>query len=218
MVASGMLSALPAPAELERRCQALAVLDAILCPDPRWREYSFDPASRPGERVATMEAATGDGWLIWFSCHGAVIRGFDHESRVSPWGRKPVEPWPGLFDGLPARLRDGPRLEVDMVESVTFCLWWDAQDPGWRAGVVIQPTIQYQEPDGSEWLLAELLWPAAYQDHAEEVYECVVPLEVVERVYAHEPLTEGLIRAVDPDADAAVALATARAVGFPIGE
>lgn len=58
VVAPGMLSALPAPAELERRCRALAVLDAVLCPDPRWRYYSFDQASRPGERVARMEAAT----------------------------------------------------------------------------------------------------------------------------------------------------------------
>jgi hypothetical protein len=47
VVASGMVSALPAPKELERRCQALAVLDAVLCSDPRWRYYAFDPASRP---------------------------------------------------------------------------------------------------------------------------------------------------------------------------
>ena len=216
MVSSGIVSALPAPVELERRCQALAVLEAILCPHPRWRSYFFDAAFRPGERVARMEAATGDGWLIWFSPQGVVIRGFDHESRVSPWGREPVEPWPGLFDGLPDKLQHGPRLEVEEVESVTFCLWWDLQAPGWRDGLVIRPGAQYQDLDGSEWLLAELVSPAAYQDHAEEVYERLVPLEVVERIYAHEPLTERLIRAVDPDADATVVLTTARAVGFPV--
>jgi hypothetical protein len=37
-----------------------------------------------------------------------------------------------------------------------------------------------------------------------------------ERVYGHEPLTDGLIRSVDPGANAGLALATARAVGYPV--
>jgi hypothetical protein len=215
-VSSRNLSALPAPDELERHCQAMAVLDAILSPEPRWRYFTFDAAFAPGERVAMMDSATGDEWLIWFSPQGVVIRGFDHESPVSPWRRKPVEPWPGLFDGLPAKLRHGPRLEIDGVESVTFCLWWDVEDPGWRAGVVAQPGAGYADPDGSGWLLAELGDPAAYQTHAQEVYERVVPLPVIKRVFAHEPLTEGLIQAVDPAADTAITLTTARAVGYPV--
>jgi hypothetical protein len=55
-------------------------------------------------------------------------------------------------------------------------------------------------------------------DVRQEVYERVVPLDAIEQVYGHEPLTEGLIRAVDPAADTAVALATARAVGYPVAE
>jgi hypothetical protein len=220
MVSSRNPSALPAPGELERRCQALAVLEAILCPfpEPRWRYYAFDAAAGPGERVARMDTGTGDGWLIWFSPQGVVVRGFYHGSPVSPWRREPVEPWPGLFDGLPAKLRHGPRLEIEGVESVTFCLWWDREEPGWRAGVVAQPDAEWADPDGSEWLLAHLSGPAAYQRHAEEVYERVVPLEVIERVYRHQPLSEGLIRAVDPAGDTAVALATATAVGYPVAE
>lgn len=218
MVSSRNPPALPAPDELERRCQALAVLDAILSPEPRWRYFTFNATFAPGERVARMDSATGDGWLIWFSPHGMVIRGFDHESPVSPWRRKPVEPWPGLFDGLPEKLRHGPRLEVEGVESVTFCLWWDVEDPGWRAGVVAAPDAEYADPDGSGWLLAELGGPAAYQTYAQEVYELAVPLDVIEQVYSHQPLTEGLIRAVDPATDTAVALATARAVGYPVAE
>jgi hypothetical protein len=216
VVSSRNLSALPAPEELERRCQALAVLEAILCPEPRWRYYAFDAASGPGERVARMDSATGDGWLIWFSSQGVVIRGFDHDSPVSPWRREPVAPWPGLFDGLPAKLRHGPRLEVEGVESVTFCLWWVMDDPGWRAGAVAQPDAEYADPDGSGWRLAHLSGPAAYQTHAQEVHERVVPLEAIEQVYGFQLLTEGLIRVVDPAADTAVALTTARAVGYPV--
>jgi hypothetical protein len=82
--------------------------------------------------------------------------------------------------------------------------------------VVAQPDAEYGDPDGSGWLLAELGGPAAYQGHAEEVYGRVVPLDAIERVYGHEPLTDGLIRSVDPGADAGLALATARAVGYPV--
>jgi hypothetical protein len=84
--------------------------------------------------------------------------------------------------------------------------------------VVAQPDAEYADPDGSEGLLAELDGPAEYQTYAQEVYERVVPLDAIEQVYGHEPLTEGLIRAVDPAADTAVALATARAVGYPVAE
>ena len=58
------LSALPAPDELERHCQAMALLEAILCPDPRWRGVTFDAAFAAGERVARMDSDTGDRWLL----------------------------------------------------------------------------------------------------------------------------------------------------------
>jgi hypothetical protein len=134
-----------------------------LVPGAAGRYFAFDAAFAPGERVARANSATGDGWLIWFAPQGVVIRGFDHESPVSPWARDPVAPWPGLFDGLPDKLRHGPRLEVGWVESVTFCLWWDVADPGWRAGVVAQPDAEDADPDGSGSLLAELNGPAEYQ-------------------------------------------------------
>ena len=218
MLSSRNPSALPAPGELERRCQAMAVLEAVLCPEPRWRYFAFDAAFAPGERVARANSATGDGWLIWFAPQGVVIRGFDHESPVSPWARDPVAPWPGLFDGLPDKLRHCPRLEVGRVESVTFCLWWDVADPGWRAGVVAQPDAEDADTDGAGSLLAELDGPAEYQVHAQEFHEREVPLEAIAQLYRHQPLTERLIRAVDPDPDMAVALATARAVGYPVAE
>ena len=70
MLSSRNPSALPAPGELECRSQAMAVLEAILCPEPRWRYFAFDAAFAPGERVARANSATGDGWLIWFALRG----------------------------------------------------------------------------------------------------------------------------------------------------
>jgi hypothetical protein len=44
------------------------------------------------------------------------------------------------------------------------------------------------------------------------------PLDAITQLYRHEPLTEQMIRAVDANADTAVAVATARAVGYPVAE
>jgi hypothetical protein len=43
-------------------------------------------------------------------------------------------------------------------------------------------------------------------------------LDAIEYVYEHQPLTEKLICAVVPSTNTAVALATARAVGYPVAE
>jgi hypothetical protein len=48
----------------------MAVLEAVLCPEPRWRYFAFDAAFAPGERVARANSATGDGWLIWLAPQG----------------------------------------------------------------------------------------------------------------------------------------------------
>ena len=43
-------------------------------------------------------------------------------------------------------------------------------------------------------------------------------VDAIEYVYEHQPLTEKLICAVVPSANTAVALATARAVGYSVAE
>jgi hypothetical protein len=81
-----------------------------------------------------------------------------------------------------------------------------------------QPDAEYADPDGSGGLLAELDGPAEYQIHGQELHEHDVPLDAIAQIYGHQPLTEGLIRAVDTDVDTAAALTTARAVGYPVAE
>ena len=84
--------------------------------------------------------------------------------------------------------------------------------------MVAQPDAEDADPDGSGSLLGELDGPAEYQVHAHEFQEREVPRAALARLYRRQPLTERLIRAVAPDHDMAVALATARAVGYPVAE
>jgi hypothetical protein len=85
MISTRDLSELPDIPSLTRLSQSIAVLDTILCPDWDGRYYSFNSKWGDGEQTASMRNGSGDEYFIWFSKHGAAIKGFAHESPISPW-------------------------------------------------------------------------------------------------------------------------------------
>jgi hypothetical protein len=91
---------LPAIADLRGLCRSLAMLDAILSPDWEGRYYSFNASWADGEQMASMRNGSGDEYAIVFSVAGAYVRGFDHESPMSPYANE-GEPWPGVIDEVP---------------------------------------------------------------------------------------------------------------------
>ncbi|MYQ77745.1 MULTISPECIES: hypothetical protein [unclassified Streptomyces] len=93
---------LPAPEELRVHLKALATLDATIGDDPLFVCYTFDTAWDPGEEVALMNNGSGDDFSVHFTPAGVLIRGFDHESAMSPYVNEEV--WPGLIDEVPASL------------------------------------------------------------------------------------------------------------------
>ena len=103
------------------------------------------------------------------------------------------------YDGLPAALhsfRDEPAFSRD---SVTFCLWWEAQRPGWRVGV--REFLTGHDPDGSEEQLAIYDGdPDTYVSWASGYYEKEVNRDAVAAIYAQAPLTADLFRLLNPEA------------------
>jgi hypothetical protein len=71
------------------------------------------------------------------------------------------------------------------------------------------------DPDGSEYLLDVLSGEAAYQQHIEEVYERSVNLDGIQRIYRQEPLTAEVVHAIEEAADVDLAMAVAKAAGYP---
>jgi hypothetical protein len=67
--------ALPDVVTLQRRSQALAVLDAIMSPEWEWRYYSVGSRWAPGEEMASMRNGSGDAYSIVFSVAGRVRSG-----------------------------------------------------------------------------------------------------------------------------------------------
>jgi hypothetical protein len=85
MVQKQRLASFPDVESLKRLSQSLAMLDAILSPDWEFRYYSFNSKWNAGEMMASMRNGSGDDYFILFNSSGAIIKGFAHESPMSPF-------------------------------------------------------------------------------------------------------------------------------------
>ncbi|GAA4494208.1 hypothetical protein GCM10023172_03950 [Hymenobacter ginsengisoli] len=198
---------LPAPADLQRLCKALAALDAINSPDWEYRYYSYNPEWSPDEQVLEMRDGEGDQMLVLFRPEGCVINGFLHEYD-QPDKKQVTRGLPDAFDDF---------MFGEPVASLgtTFCLWYTPAH-GWQHGLV------ENEDDGSE----ELLYifdnqPATYAEWANEYYleetgrQAIAP-EAVAAVYRHELLTKANVLAINEETeDWTMLAADLQEIGYP---
>ncbi|MFJ8208499.1 hypothetical protein [Streptomyces sp. NPDC096033] len=198
---------LPEPALLRAHLRALAVLDGAIGDDPRSTRYRFDAGWGPGQEAALMENGSGDEFSVLFTPAGVLIRGFDHESQMSPHATDDERVWPGVIDDVPSALRpllDEPAFHDEGLGTprVTACLWRETGDTAWRTGPDIGFPSGSPDPDGSGHLFRLLTdrSPEAVQAHFEDHYERPVPLEAVRHVLAGHPLTPETARALNPAA------------------
>ncbi|MEU3611314.1 hypothetical protein ABZ725_03200 [Streptomyces sp. NPDC006872] len=198
---------LPGPAELRTHLRALAVLDAAICDDPQFCCYAFDATWGPGKEAALMDNGSGDDFSVLFTPAGVLIRGFAHESEMSPYGTDNEQVWPGVIDDVPASLRpllDEPAFHDEGIDAprVTACLWRETGDTTWHAGSTIAFPAGSEDPDGSGFLFQLLSDPSpeAVQAYFEDYYERPVPLEAVRHVLAGHPLTPAIAAALNPAA------------------
>ncbi|MFF3739338.1 hypothetical protein [Streptomyces sp. NPDC002566] len=196
---------LPDPAQLRAHLRALAVLDSTIGDDQQFCTYSFDAAWGPGEEAALMENGSGDDFSVLFTPAGVLIRGFDHESEMSPYGTDDEQVWPGVIDEVPAALRpllDEPAFRDEGIDvpRVTVCIWRETGDTAWRTGSAIGFPAGSEDPDGSGYLFHLLTdrSPETVRAHFEDYYERPVPLDAVRHVLAGHPLTPAIVGALNP--------------------
>ncbi|MGW6783904.1 hypothetical protein [Streptomyces sp. NPDC054987] len=194
---------LPSIADLRDHCRSLAMLDAILSPDWEGRYYSFNAGWADGEEMASMRNGSGDEYSILFSAAGAFVRGFCHESPMSPYGND-GEPWPGVTDEVPEPFKpvveDPAFTDEDGVPVVTACLWRGTTDDPWHHGAIELPGNAV-DPDGATSLFGLLVdrSPEAFQRFAEDYYEVSVDLGAVRHVFALRPLSQELVSLLNPE-------------------
>ena len=197
MVAKKLLAELPDKTQLKNLCQSLAMLDAIMQPEWDYRYSSFNSKWNAGEMLATMRNGGGDEYYTFFNEHGAIIKGFDHESEMNLCD-EPEEVWKGVLDDVPKEFESFTADEAFPREYTTFCLWLLDAEGVWKTG-----DIQYSEKgetaDGSGWLLFLLDGvPETYCNWAKGYYGKDFDVEIVEKIYRRNPLTEEIIKALNP--------------------
>ncbi|MFF1896219.1 hypothetical protein [Streptomyces sp. NPDC058206] len=222
MTVHDVARALPGIEDLRDHCRGLAMLDAVLSPEWDARFYSFDAHWDEGEQLASMRDGMGGEYAIVFAAAGAYVRGFDHESLMSPWARMDVPTaWPGVLDDVPdvfhPYVTEPAFCDEEGVPTVTCCLWRRAGDLAWRTGAMAFPEEGDGDPDGANGLFELLVdrSPEAYATWASEYYERPVDVEAVRAVLAQRPLTPEIVAVLNSDVELADLIEDISEVGYP---
>jgi hypothetical protein len=209
------LSQLPDPTTLEKRTKSLAMLDAIMSPEWDYRYFSFNAHwdAKTGDRMASMRNGSGDEYFLLFTAHGAILKGFDHESVMSPWIRANKSVWVGVLDHVPDEFASFLTEPAFSMKDTTFCVWRKLGDSAWHVGPISFP--EGKDPDGSEKLLWALDGSSeTYLDFARDYFELSPDLKGIESVFQHQPLTRELVAKLNSDKDFSECMRDAEEIGY----
>lgn len=202
---------LPKIDELKRRCQSLAVLDAILCPEWEYRYFSFNSSWGEDEMMASMRNGEGDDWLIYFTPQGAIVKGFVHRAPMAEGC-----PWPGVIDDVPESFTSFVKESAFSIEQTTFCLWRLSDGKSWESGK-IEPPADVADPDGSGLLLPFLDGsPETYRKWGEEYFGTRLNPRAIEHIYGYESLNPFIVRALNADVRLDEVREEIEEIGYPV--
>ncbi len=210
--------ALPVPEVLKGILRSQAALDIILVEghEEYLRLHHFHRNVSDGTDMVKIDNGSGDHMYILFHEAGAVMKGFDHESALSPYANEEETVAPGIYEDVPGDLLALLGEETER-EDVTFCLWRTPTDTAWKKGNVVIPE---DEDDGEGFLLGLIFIDAdAWLEWAKDYYEMAEregQLEAVASIYRLEPVTAAIIAALNPDRDSVSALEELEAIGYPV--
>ncbi|AIQ35594.1 hypothetical protein R50345_13810 [Paenibacillus sp. FSL R5-0345] len=194
-----VIDTLPEPEKLKKLLKILSSLNIVLCTEEWLRYHRFVSEFDKNVSLASIDNGSGDDLFIIFAPQGTIIKGFDHESEISPYARDEHEVWPGIYEEVPTSLLSFLEDEAINKDDVTFCIWRENNDLTWQKGKV---EIQAGAEDGSDFLLGTIFVTAEdFVEFAEGYFEITLPLEIIAKVYEGAAITKEMIEALNPDGD-----------------
>lgn len=183
MISTQNLSGMPTVQRLKLLMKSLAVLDELLCDCADWiRTYRYYDHWTPNTSLASMQDGSGNHYFCLFTPEGAILKGFDHESSLSPFIFNPPIIWPGVLESVPKQFSDFLTQPAFAMLETTFCIWRLNDDEYWQKGNVL--LLNGKLPDGSIELLGLLDGnPVTYQTWAEAYFERRIDLETIISIY-----------------------------------
>lgn len=205
--------------ELQQIMRRTATLDIIFCEEDWLRLHNYRQGADETEAMGWVDNGAGDSLHVVFGPAGVLIKGFDHESPISPYAQND-EPWPGIYDEVPTEL--AVYLEDDELEKedVTFCCWQQqiADSRTWHSGVLanVEELPEDDRDGGASFLLGYL--PSKVEDYlswAQHYFDLPEPInyDAAAAIYEDAEVTAELIHILQPRRNSAQALAELKQQG-----
>lgn len=210
---------LPYPKKLKEILLCQSSLDIIMNDkkDAWLRVTGFYKNYFDGADMIKIDNGAGDNMYILFSKNGVIIKGFDHESVLSPYNNEKEEIAKGIYDSVPAELMKLLHDESIEMDDVTFCIWRGMNDSNWKRGNVVVPENYEKDDGGEEFLLGYIFHDAdSWTDWAKDYYGKKIQLEYVKKIYEHKDITREIIEKINPERNSDEVIEELKNIGYII--
>jgi hypothetical protein len=210
------LETCPHPNDLRWSMKVLGILDTVLCERPELRYHTYLANRFPQIDVGIIDTGAGDHLLCFFSDqYGILIKGFDHQSKLSPHVLPEGKPLSGIYDEVPPELLTCLEADEFLKNDVTFCLWRKPKTKQWFQGDVTYPP---DTNDGSRSLLGTIYLTAEdYLHWARDYYKQSVPEEPVKKVYDEGTISLSLAQTLNAAVNLETLKQELRVIGVDLG-
>lgn len=212
---------LPDLRELKNYLLCQAALDITMLPEEKsWlRITSYFPNYLEGVDMFHIDNGASDHLYILFSTTGIIIKGFDHESILSPYANEDEIITPGIYDTTPPELLALLDTHTEK-DDVTFCVWYDLNNSTWRKGIITVPEGYKDGDDGEGFLLGYIFTtPDDWLDWAQHYYgdkNKDIDITVVKKYYRKQIITHEDILSMNTNADVEYVFSKLMKLGYSI--
>lgn len=212
------LKLLPDIEKLKRISQSISMLDAIIYQEWEYRYYSYNSKWSDNEMMASMRNGQGSHYFILFFNEGAAIKGFDKDAPINDVTDK--EFWKNKINQIPNQFEPFLSEPAFVTDKATFFIWRLNDDSQWHT-LDLGPEIRGKmakahDFDGSQHLITILDGlPQTYKRWADTYYESDFDLNIIDKIYRHEPLTKEMVETLNPDIDYEMLIEDIEEIGYP---
>lgn len=193
-------SKIPGSEELQKRLLAYSKIDYIMNGENEFLKiYHYDDKNWvKNGHYFRIDDSGGDHYHVLISPAGSVVKGFGHETEMSPYNFSD-EDMPALiqthdfYKGMPQvlyQLLEDDALEKDLV---TFCVWQKSEEKHWSYAPIDIPS---NWADGTKDFLTYVFPPEEYLQWFEEYYEKPLDKKVFHKIYTGEEITADIIEKI----------------------
>ncbi|WP_236624726.1 hypothetical protein [Rhodopirellula sp. SWK7] len=114
----------------------MSAITAVFAVDCGESQFEFHPNWSRHEQMSAIKNGCGDELFAHFVPGGCFIKGFAHESKMTPFKRNPPQLWPGLFDSVPNAFAHSLNEPAFDIPATTFVIWRLTSDDGWSTSEI----------------------------------------------------------------------------------